>query len=148
MPNDTKKAKPKKKEQKKDTPSKKTTAEVVDQKEEEQGKVAVASYKNAAISPQKARLVADLIRGMYAEKAMDILSLTEKKAAGIIRKVLKSAMANAEQNHDMDPTLLKITDIHVGEGTKYKRYRFVSRGRAHGYVKRLSHISIELSEKA
>ena len=111
-------------------------------------RTAFAEYKNAQVSPQKARLVADLIRGMYAERAMDVLALTQKKSAGIIRKVLSSALANAEQNHDLDTSLLKISDIQVGEGTKYKRYRYVSRGRAHGYVKRLSHISIELSENA
>jgi large subunit ribosomal protein L22 len=106
-----------------------------------------ALYKNAQSSPQKARLVADLIRGKSVEEARAILDLTNKKAAGIMRKVLDSAAANAEHNHDLDKDALVITRIMVDDGIKFRRYRIVSRGRVHGYVRRRCHILVELSER-
>lgn len=106
-----------------------------------------ALYKNAQSSPQKARLVANLVRGKSVNEARTILDLTNKKAAGIIRKVLDSAAANAEYNDDLDKDALVITRIMVDDGIKFRRYRIVSRGRVHGYVRRRCHILVELSER-
>lgn len=119
-----------------------------DKKARSKGMVTVSAlYKNAQSSPQKARLVADLIRGKSVKEARAILDLTNKKAAGIMRKVLDSAAANAEHNHDLDKDALVITRIMVDDGIKFRRYRIVSRGRVHGYVRRRCHILIELSER-
>ena len=86
------------------------------------------------------------MRGKPASEALTILDLTNKKAAKLIKKALVSAVANAEFNHDMNKDLLKITRILVDDGIKFRRYRIVSRGRVHGYVRRRSHILIELTE--
>lgn len=110
-------------------------------------KKAVAEYRNAATSPQKARLVADLIRGKDAAEALVILDMTTKKAAKLMKKTLVSAIANAEHDHSMDKDALVITRILVDDGIKFRRYRAVARGRGHGYVKRRAHILIELTEK-
>ena len=106
-----------------------------------------AGMKDALISPQKGRLVADLIRGMPAVRALDVLALTQKKAALIMRKVLVSAVANAQQNAGLDKKDLVISRILVDEGVKFPRYRIVSRGRGHRYVRRRSRIIIELTVK-
>ncbi len=106
-----------------------------------------AELKDALQSPQKIRLVARLIAGKSVPEAMDILDLTNKKAAQILKKVLKSAVANAENNENLDPESLYLSEVQINEGSKLKRFRFVSRGGVHGYVKRRSHVLIELSEK-
>lgn len=109
--------------------------------------VVKAGLKNALISPQKLRLVADLIRGKSVEKSEQILEFTRKKGAKILIKLLKSAIANAENNFDLDKSVLIVSKIVIDEGIKYPRYRFASRGRVHKYVRRRSHALIELSER-
>ena len=106
-----------------------------------------AVYKNAPTSPQKARLVADLVRGKSVQDSLDILAGTRKKASKLIMKVLQSALANAQHNSNLSMEALYITRILIDDGIKFRRFRAVSRGRAHGYVKRRAHILIELSER-
>jgi large subunit ribosomal protein L22 len=110
-------------------------------------KVVRAELKDAMISPQKGRLVADLVRGMTALRAIDVLSLTQKKAALMFRKVITSAMASAQNNFGMDKKELVISRIFVDEGVKFPRYRIVSRGRGHRYVRRRSRIIVELTKQ-
>jgi large subunit ribosomal protein L22 len=113
----------------------------------EEKKTVMASYKNANSSPQKMGLVADLIRGMDAKKAQEILRFTRKKAAGTMLKLLNSAVANAENNFDLKLENLKVSRIEVGDGLKLPRIRFSSRGRVSRLSKRRSMIKIELIEK-
>ena len=104
-----------------------------------------AQWKFVRVSPQKARLVADLIRGMYADEALDVLERTNKRAAGRIRKVLQSAVANADdQGGDIDG--MKITEICVNEGPRQRRMRAAARGRPSPYVHRSAHIVVTLSD--
>ncbi len=105
---------------------------------------AVAKY--VRISPQKARLVVDLIRGKKAEEADITLSFTHKKAARIIRKVLKSAIANAGQNPNIDENVLYVREIFVDQGPTLKRWRARAQGRATPIKKRTSHITVVLDE--
>ncbi|MEA3357645.1 MAG: 50S ribosomal protein L22 [Patescibacteria group bacterium] len=105
-----------------------------------------AKAKNVLSSPQKARLVADLVRGKAIQDAIDILLFTRKKAASIILKVLKSAVANAENNHNLDSKSLYIARILIDDGIKLPRYRFASRGRVVKILKRRAHILIELRQ--
>lgn len=109
--------------------------------------VAKAKMGNALQSPQKLRLVADLVRGKSTEEASNVLRFTRKKGANIIMKLLKSAMANAEHNHNMDPKNLVVSKILVNEGMKLPRYEFAARGRVNRLVKRRSKILIELSQE-
>jgi large subunit ribosomal protein L22 len=99
------------------------------------------------IAPRKARLVVDLIRGKQIGEAVAILNLTPKAASPIVEKVLKSAMANAEHNYEMDVNNLVITQAFVDEGPTLKRFRPRAMGRASQILKRTSHITIVLSEK-
>lgn len=105
---------------------------------------AVAHYKRARSSAQKTRLVADQIRGLQVEKALNILDFSTKKAAGLVKKVLKSAIANAENNEGADVDELKVHKIFVNEAGMYKRWHARARGRGNRIVKRLSHITIVL----
>ena len=105
---------------------------------------AIAKY--VRISPQKARLVVDLIRGKKAEAADTVLGFTHKKAARIIRKVLKSAMANAAQNPNMDENVLYVREIFVDQGPTLKRWRARAQGRATPIKKKTSHITVVLGE--
>lgn len=107
---------------------------------------ATAMTKNARISPFKVRQVLELIRGKSAGQAQTILKFTDKKAAGIILKVLNSAMANAEHNYGMDLDKLVIHEAYACQGPMMKRFRPVSMGRAHPYVHKTSHITITLRE--
>lgn len=111
------------------------------------GKVARAELKDALISPQKGRLVANLVRGMKALHALDVLSLTRKKAAVMFRKAIGSAVASAENNFGMDKKDLVISRIFVDEGVKFPRYRIVSRGRGHQYTRRRSRVVVELTNR-
>jgi len=106
---------------------------------------AIAKY--VRISPQKARLVADLIRNEYAEDAVTMLEFTLKKAAPIIQKVLKSAIANAENNGSLDPENLIVHEIFVGSAPTLKRIRAGAKGSAKRILKRSSHITIIVCEK-
>ncbi|ACF07294.1 50S ribosomal protein L22 [Metamycoplasma arthritidis] len=109
-------------------------------------KSAVASVKAQRISPRKARLVADLIRYKTATQALIILQTTNKKASGIILKLLNSAIANATNNNGLDATKLVVTEILVNDGPTLKRYQPHSRGRAYPILKRTSHFFIRVSE--
>lgn len=105
-----------------------------------------AKLRNAALSAQKARLVADQIRGMSVEKALQILAFSPKKAAHLVRKVLESAIANAEHNEGADIDELKVSKIFVDEGPTYKRMHARAKGRGNRILKRHSHITVTVSD--
>lgn len=107
-----------------------------------------AKLKFAHISPQKARLVADQIRGMPVERALNILTFSPKKAAALIKKVLNSAIANAEHNHGADIDELKISQIMIDQGPVQKRISARAKGRAARILKRTSHITITVAENS
>ena len=107
-----------------------------------------ATAKYIRVSPQKARLVVDLIRGKNAGEAISILRFTKKRVCGHIEKVLRSAIANAEQKSDsVDVEQLVVSKAYVNEGPRQKRIRPAPMGRAYRYQRRSSHIIIQLSEK-
>jgi large subunit ribosomal protein L22 len=106
---------------------------------------AVAKY--IRVSPQKARLVVDLVRGKKLEEALKILAFTRKYSAGVVVKVLKSAAANARQNPNIDENILYVKTIHVDQGPSLKRWRARAQGRAASIKKRMSHITVILSEE-
>lgn len=106
-----------------------------------------ARLRYARLSPQKVRLVADQIRGLPVDRAMNHLVFSEKKAATIIKKVLDSAIANAEHNEGADIDELRVSSVCVDEGSTYKRLRARARGRANRIFKRTSHITLTLSDR-
>lgn len=106
-----------------------------------------ASLKYARISPRKVKIVMDLIRNQPAEKAMAILKFTPKAACEDLEKLLKSAMANAENNHNMDVSRLYVAECYVGPGPILKRIRAKDHGRAHRILKRTSHMTLVLREQ-
>ncbi|MDR3552631.1 MAG: 50S ribosomal protein L22 [Clostridia bacterium] len=108
---------------------------------------AVAHLRYARISPRKVQIVLDLIRNKPANVAMAILKHTPKAASELLVKLLKSAMANAETNHDMDVSKLYVSKCFVCPGPSAKRVMPRAQGRAFRILKRSSHITIELSEK-
>lgn len=108
---------------------------------------AKAVARTVRIAPRKARLVVDLIRGKQVGEAVAILKLTPKFASPVVEKVLKSAMANAEHNYEMDINSLVVEQAFVDEGPTLKRFRPRAMGRASQINKRTSHITIVLSEK-
>jgi large subunit ribosomal protein L22 len=108
---------------------------------------AKAVARTVRIAPRKVRLVVDLIRGKQVGEAVAILNLTPKAASPVVEKVLKSAMANAEHNYEMDVNSLVVTQAFVDEGPTLKRFRPRAMGRASQINKRTSHITIVLSEK-
>jgi len=99
------------------------------------------------IAPNKVRQVVNLIRGKQVDEALAILRFTPKKAAAIVEKVLKSAVANAEHNYDMDRDSLYISKIYVDQGPTLKRYKARAMGRADLIRKRTSHITVVVSER-
>jgi large subunit ribosomal protein L22 len=105
-----------------------------------------AKLSGARLSAQKARLVADQIRGKGVEDALDILAFSTKKGAAIIKKVLESAIANAEHNEGADVDELKVSTIFVGEGTSLKRIKPRAKGRADRIVKRTCHITVKVAD--
>ncbi len=105
-----------------------------------------ATLKFTHLSPQKMRLIADQIRGMSADSAVTLLSFSNKKGAKIIKKVLESAIANAENNDGADIDELKITSVEVNQGPTMKRLRPRARGRADRIIKRTSHLIVKVSE--
>jgi large subunit ribosomal protein L22 len=107
---------------------------------------AEATLKYARISAQKARLVADLIRGRHVEEALNTLAFSTQKGAGIIKLILESAIANAEHNEGADIDVLKVAAIQVNEGPTMKRIRPRAKGRANRIKKRTSHISLIVAE--
>ena len=107
-----------------------------------------AEARYIKISPQKARLVVDLIRGQKAGDAINILRTTNKRIAPSVEKVLRSAIANAENRHnDVDVDKLVVTEAYVNEGPRMKRVRPAPMGRAYRYQRRLSHIVIAVAER-
>ena len=106
-----------------------------------------AKLKGARISAQKARLVADQVRGKGVEDALDLLTYSNKKAAHIIKKVLDSAIANAENNEGADVDELKISSIFVDEGMTMKRLRPRAKGRADRIFKRSCHITVKVADE-
>jgi large subunit ribosomal protein L22 len=108
---------------------------------------ATAKYKYARSSAQKARLVADQIRGLSVAKAMEILDFSKKKAALLfVKKTLQSAVANAEHNAGADIEELKIAKIFVDEAGMYKRWHARAKGRGNRILKRLCHITVSVSD--
>ncbi len=106
-----------------------------------------AKLSNLRVSPKKARMVIDLVRGKTAQEAQVILSFTVNKSARPVLKLLNSAIASAKNNMHLDENNLFISKITVDEGPKLKRWHPMSRGRAYPIIKRSSHIAIILSEK-
>lgn len=105
-----------------------------------------AIHRHARIAPQKVRLVADQIRGKAVDKALDILSFSTKKAAVLVKKVLNSAIANAENNEGADVDELKVSVIFVDQGPTQKRTLPRARGRADRILKRSCHITVKVSD--
>lgn len=105
-----------------------------------------AHLNNARIAPRKARLVRGLIIGLPVTDALAQLSFSQSKAAGITHKLLKSAIANAEHNNEIEKDNIRVKEILVNEGIKFKRHQPVSRGMAHPFVKRNSNITVILEE--
>ncbi len=105
-----------------------------------------AKLSGAQLSAQKARLVADQIRGKQVEEALDLLMFSNKKGAGIIKKLLESAIANAEQNEGADVDELRVSTIFVDEATTMKRIRARAKGRADRILKRTCHITVKVAD--
>jgi large subunit ribosomal protein L22 len=106
-----------------------------------------ASTKEVRTSPRKVRLIADSVRGLSVSEAQDALSVINKRGGYALEKTLKSAIANAINNSQLDRSNLVISDIFVSEGQVLKRYRPSTRGRIHRYQKRSSNVKIVLEEK-
>ncbi len=106
-----------------------------------------AKLSGARLSAQKARLVADQIRGKGVEDALDILAFSTKKGAAIVKKVLESAIANAEHNEGADVDELKVKTIFVDEGVSLKRIKPRAKGRADRITKRTCHITVKVADK-
>lgn len=106
-----------------------------------------AKLKNASLSAQKCRLVADMIRSMNVSKALDVLRFTPKKGAGLMLKILESAIANAENNNGADIDELKVTTVLVDEAATLKRISPRAKGRANRISKRNCHITIKVSDE-
>jgi large subunit ribosomal protein L22 len=105
-----------------------------------------ATLKYARTSPQKIRLVADQIRGLPVERALNVLAYSNKKAAAVLKKLLESAVANAEHNDGADIDELLVASIYVNQGPTLKRLSPRARGRADRILKRMSHITVTVAE--
>lgn len=105
-----------------------------------------AVLRGTRLSAQKARLVADLIRGKPVDQALGLLTFTPKKAAGVIKKVLESAIANAEHNEGADIDELKVKSIHVDQGTTLKRFTARAKGRGNRIMKPTCHITVTVGD--
>lgn len=106
-----------------------------------------ASHRFARITPRKARLVADMIRGLRIDQALTALQFSKKRAAWYFRAVLKSAVANAEEN-DANVQTLYVSDTHVDAGPTMKRWEPKDRGRSHPILKRSSHLHVTVDERS
>ncbi len=107
---------------------------------------ALAKHRFARTSPQKARLVADQIRGLPVDKALDVLTFSNKKAAVLVKKVLESAIANAEHNDGADIDELTVAKVFIDEGPTMKRIKTRAKGRADRILKRSSHITVVVAD--
>jgi large subunit ribosomal protein L22 len=105
-----------------------------------------ASVRGARLSAQKGRLVADLIRGKPVDKALNILNFTQKKAAGLIKKALESAIANAEHNDGADIDELRVMRICVEQGPSLRRFAARAKGRGTRIVKKSCHIYVTVGD--
>ncbi len=105
-----------------------------------------AVHRFARVSPRKARLVIDLIRGLHVNQAQDVLRFTRKRVTAQISKVLASAIANANEQ-EADVRTLFVADARVDEGPFFRRWRPKDRGRAHQILKRMSHIKVTVEER-
>jgi len=105
-----------------------------------------AKLKFARLSPQKARLVADQVRGLPVEQAVELLQFSPQKAAHVIRKVVESAIANAEHNEGADIDELTVSRIFVDQGPTMKRWKARARGRVNHILKPTSHITVTVSD--
>ncbi len=113
------------------------------------GNLAKAEARYLRVSPQKARLVVDMIRGLQAGDAINILGAVNKRIAPAVEKVLRSAIANAEsKSQDVDVDRLFISEAYVNEGPRQKRIRPAPMGRAYRYQRRMAHIVVKLGERA
>jgi large subunit ribosomal protein L22 len=106
-----------------------------------------ARLRNVSVSAQKARLVADLIRGKTVDNAIDVLTYSNKKSADLIKGLLMSAVYNAENNFGLDIDSLFVDKIHVDQGRMIKKSMARAKGRSNRIQKKTSHISVELAEK-
>lgn len=106
---------------------------------------AVAKY--VRISPRKVKPICDLVRGKSAEEAMAILKFTPRKGATLLNKVIASAVANAENNHDMNVDNLYIEEVYANQGPQMKRFKAGSMGRANPRLIRTSHIGVVVAER-
>lgn len=106
-----------------------------------------AKLCGAKLSAQKARLVADQVRGKPVEAALDILAFSPRKGAAIIKKVLESAIANAEHNEGADVDELRVSTVFVDEGTTMKRIKPRAKGRADRILKRSCHITVKVADE-
>ncbi|BBL73835.1 50S ribosomal protein L22 [Methylomagnum ishizawai] len=106
----------------------------------------IAKLSHARVSAQKCRLVADQVRGLKVDKAINLLAFSPKKSAKIVKKILESAIANAEHNDGADIDELRISSIEVSEGPSLKRMSPRAKGRANRITKRTCHITIQVSE--
>ncbi|MTI48332.1 50S ribosomal protein L22 [Sporosalibacterium faouarense] len=106
---------------------------------------AIAKY--VRIAPRKVKLVADMVRGKHVDEAIALLKYTPKKGAKELEKVVKSAVANAENNHDLDRESLYISQVYANEGPRLKRFRPRAQGRAFTILKRTSHIGVVVKER-
>ena len=102
--------------------------------------------RGVRLSVDKGRLVADLIRGKKVDQALNILAFTQKKAAGIVKKALESAIANAENNHGLDIDSLVVSEAYVGKNLVMKRFRARARGRGAKILKPFSELTIVVRE--
>ncbi|HCW45096.1 MAG: 50S ribosomal protein L22 [Planctomycetia bacterium] len=107
-----------------------------------------ATHKYARITARKARYVVDQVRSMPVESALDMLKFSNRRAAPMIAKVIKSALANAVQEGGADPEKLVVLNATVNEGPTMKRWRPRARGMAYPILKRTSHINISLADRA
>ena len=108
---------------------------------------AAATLKFAHISAQKGRLVADQVRGLKVDRALNLLTFSPKKGSDLLKKVLESAIANAEHNEGADVDELKVTRVFVDEGPSYKRMSPRAKGRGNRILKRTSHITVVVGNK-
>lgn len=106
-----------------------------------------ATLRYARISPQKCRLMADAIRGKNVDEAIKTLTFAPQKSAHIVKKLLESAIANAEHNHGADIDELKVATIEVNEAPRFRRFRARAKGRGTRIIKRNSHITIRLGDE-
>lgn len=106
----------------------------------------MAKLRGARLSAQKGRLVVDQIRGLNVEKALDILAFSPKKGAQLVKKVLESAIANAEHNEGADIDALSVKKVFVDEGTVLKRFRARAKGRGAKILKPTCHITVVVGD--